>query len=106
MTWRTGLPPKSGTYRVKWDPEDRVGTLVHITLVNSPHGEDFAVWRYPDDPSDDPEVYPGTDTPYAVWLDESPIVGSPTPAEAILSPMFGETKKWYVNGETFERRKP
>lgn len=31
VTWRTGLPPKSGTYRAKWEKEDH-GDLLGETF--------------------------------------------------------------------------
>jgi hypothetical protein len=87
MTWRHGMPPKSGTYQVKWDPEDDGSEEIIIVLASSPAGEAFAVWRHTEIEDDDPEVYevyPGSDTPYAVWLDETPLVGSPTPQPPVV----------------------
>lgn len=64
--WQSGLPPKSGTYLVRWEPGDAAVRVV-ITLCETQRDGRFAVWRYFDLPEDDPEVYPG-DTPEAQWL--------------------------------------
>ena len=94
MTWRPGIPPKSGHYRVKWDPDDsHDGDEVFITVFEN------GTWLFPgvvpcavvssDERLEDPDVYPGEDTPHAVWWDDSPLVGSPTPAEPIFGTLVG-----------------